>query len=191
MKLLSRGNKKLPSSTAIFNLPAGRTCPNSTAQCRKFCYARKAERIYPAVLPFRMRNWDLTKQETFVALVSSELSRARTITTVRIHESGDFYSEDYFKKWIRIAEAHPNLIFYAYTKVPRLGVFTRPKNFILLLSDDNKTFKNLWHQFSGAATVTLRKQQPDKNWFVCPGSCKTCDYCYNDTVDKRVTFEEH
>jgi len=191
MKLLSRGNKKLPSSTAIFNLPAGRTCPNSTAQCRKFCYARKAERIYPAVLPFRMRNWDLTKQETFVALVSSELSRARKITTVRVHESGDFYSKDYFDKWVLIAKANPDLIFYAYTKVVTLGTIARPANLILILSDDKELQQKEWDHFDGVATVTPKNQIPNKNFFLCPGSCKTCDYCYTLKVGKRLTFEEH
>jgi hypothetical protein len=35
---------------------------------------------------------------------------------VRIHDAGDFFSRDYFDRWIRIAAARPNILFYAYTK---------------------------------------------------------------------------
>ena len=34
----------------------------------------------------------------------------------RIHESGDFWSEIYFKAWLEVARQHPEIKFYAYTK---------------------------------------------------------------------------
>lgn len=191
MKLLSKGNKKLPTSTLIFNLPAVKTCPNSTPQCRKWCYARKAERMYPNVLPFRNRNHETSKQIDFVSLIHSELGRSRTVKQVRIHESGDFYSEEYYNKWLSIARLNKDLTFYAYTKVVTLGTIKRPDNFILILSDDDKLLKGQWHYFEGVATVTPKGAATDKSFFTCPGSCKTCDYCYNPTVNKRVTFEVH
>ena len=190
-KLLSKGNHKLPTSTAIFNLPSGRTCPGRTAKCLKHCYAKKAERQYPAVLPFRMRNWDTSKTDRFFDLISGELSRSRVITTVRIHESGDFYSEEYFRKWVDIALAFPELKFYAYTKVVTLGTKFRPDNFTLLLSDDDSVYTNHWNNFEGVTTVTPKNGVPEKGWFVCPGSCRTCNKCYDSSENKRVTFEEH
>lgn len=35
---------------------------------------------------------------------------------VRIHDSGDFFADWYLDSWIRIAEATPDVLFYAYTK---------------------------------------------------------------------------
>ena len=53
MMLLQKGNRKLPKTTLIFNLPAIESCPASTEECRKWCYARKAERQYPVVKKYR------------------------------------------------------------------------------------------------------------------------------------------
>ena len=36
---------------------------------------------------------------------------------VRIHESGDFFSQPYIDMWARIAEAYPKMKFFAFTKV--------------------------------------------------------------------------
>lgn len=35
---------------------------------------------------------------------------------VRIHDAGDFYSDDYLRAWLDIAAAVPDVLFYAYTK---------------------------------------------------------------------------
>ena len=189
-KYLSRGNKKLPTTTLIFNLPSGKTCPGSTAQCRKHCYSKKSERMYPNVLPFRMNNWQLSKQDNFVEVISEEIKRSRTVKTIRCQESGDFYSPSYYNKWITIARAFPELTFYAYTKVVTLGSIARPANFILILSDDAQVFKDKWHHFTGVAKVAP-KGAAQPGWFTCPGSCKTCNYCYNSKVAKRIIFEVH
>ena len=190
-KYLSKGNHKLPTTTLIFNLPAVKTCPGSTVKCRKWCYARKSEVCYPQVLPFRMNNWQLSKQDNFVEVISEEIKRSRTVKTIRCHESGDFYNEEYFEKWVDIALAFPELKFYAYTKVVTLGTKFRPDNFVLLLSDDDSVFTTHWSNFDGVTTVTPKKAQPEKGWFVCPGNCRTCNKCYDDTETKRVTFLEH
>jgi hypothetical protein len=35
---------------------------------------------------------------------------------VRIHDAGDFFSEQYVRDWLEIAERSPDVLFYAYTK---------------------------------------------------------------------------
>jgi hypothetical protein len=35
---------------------------------------------------------------------------------VRIHVSGDFYSQTYFDAWLEVARRRPDTLFYAYTK---------------------------------------------------------------------------
>ena len=40
----------------------------------------------------------------------------KNATAVRIHMSGDFYSQEYFDMWLKICESNPNVEFWAYTK---------------------------------------------------------------------------
>ena len=65
------GNKKLVNTSSvrfmIWNLPAVVTCPFATEHCKHFCYARKAERVYPQVLPAREKNLKDSMEEDFVA----------------------------------------------------------------------------------------------------------------------------
>jgi hypothetical protein len=35
---------------------------------------------------------------------------------IRVHDAGDFFSDDYLNAWLRICCTHPDLHFYAYTK---------------------------------------------------------------------------
>ena len=189
--MLSFGNHKLPTTTGIFNLPAGRTCPGSTAKCRKWCYARKAERQYPAVLPFRTRNWEASKLESFESLIHNEISAKRKVDTIRVHESGDFYCQSYFDKWCQLARDFPQIRFYAYTKSKHLDFSRRPDNFVVLLSDDDTLYQDQWHRFDGITTVTPKHAAPKSSWYVCPGNCRTCNVCWNVTPNKKVTFLEH
>ena len=50
------GNKKLPKTTYILNVGTALDCPSEKlglCDVAKECYAKKAERIYPQVEPFR------------------------------------------------------------------------------------------------------------------------------------------
>lgn len=114
MKLLKYENAKLKQQH-IFTLPAsqevcGRVCPG--------CYAIKPQIRFPkTVLPYRERMLESSKTDSFVSLVVQELSSSkRPSKTVRVHESGEFYSQEYVDKWKSIASQLPDFIFYAFTK---------------------------------------------------------------------------
>ena len=121
---LGLGNHKLDSSILIFNLPAISTCPNCKA-CADTCYALQAEKRYPAVLPCRERNHKASLGSAFVVdmvkLIKHGVARYG-VKAVRVHESGDFYSQEYANKWDSIAFAvhaeYPEVKFFAYTKSP-------------------------------------------------------------------------
>lgn len=123
---LSEGNIK--SNEVIFltwSLPSKITCPHSTAECRKRCFAQKNE-TFQSVRDSRNRNLEETKKDTFIndMIQHFEYHLARKKTNdkkifVRINKSGDFYSFDYFKKWVKIAqyfEENERILFQAYTK---------------------------------------------------------------------------
>ena len=181
-KLLSYGNSKLPTTTAVFNLPARITCPGCTAECRAYCYARKSERMYSNVLPSRMSKLAVSAKPDFTDRISQELTKSGR-KTVRIHESGDFYSQDYLDKWFSIARFHPDVQFYSYTKSMELDFSDRPNNFRVIASKQGQ-------DLDGIATVVDKGQTGDG--FHCPGDCKTCSYCSNTKSDyKRLYFTKH
>ena len=91
MKLMTKGNMKLPTSTLNFSLPPVKTCPGSTPECRKHCYALKAQRQYPNVRTAWSRNLDQAKEDSFVTTISEQIKGSRTVKQVRIHTSGDFF----------------------------------------------------------------------------------------------------
>lgn len=103
-----------------FNLPTGHTCPFAVkcktvvdrktgwqgyVRGRTFrCYAAAAER-YPAVRATRWENYDALNAcagapEMARAILSALPAEAQRI---RIHASGDFFSQEYFDAWIFIA----------------------------------------------------------------------------------------
>ena len=122
---MSKGNLKLAKHVKIFDLPAVQSCPNAK-DCAKQCYARKAEKIYPGVLPARMRNFRLAKEAPEV-LKNQILKELKPGDVVRLHSSGDMYSQSYVDMWTEIAKARPNTIFYTYTKTEGMFDFSRLK----------------------------------------------------------------
>lgn len=174
------GNHKLPKTTAIFNLPRLKTCPGATELCKKFCYAGKAEKIYPQVPAYRERKYQLSLSSSFVNEISSELEHlGPKIDAIRIHESGDFYDQEYLNKWVEIANKFSGLKFYAYTKSYFLDFSSKPSNMIVRLSLDgtsNSIAQSAVALFDGVAWMNGSKDK-EKEYFTCPGSCKTCTYC--------------
>lgn len=192
---ISKGNKKVKAN--IFNLPTIITC-GKNLKCHKFCYARKAERLYPQVLPCRMNNLKESKDKLFITNMINELSNRKN-KIVRIHESGEFYSKDYIQKWFTVCNKLPKHKFYAYTK--RADLFTKeilknkPNNLTLIYSYDglqstNSKFK-IPNGFDKASVVHETKNNCPANVkdskVVCMVDCKKC-------LSKRksvIIFKKH
>lgn len=103
------------------------TCPGALA-CRGVCYAKQGGYRFPDSIAARSHNLAFSQTDGFVAGIVSDLKRFRKANTVRIHDSGDFYSQEYFDKWCAIANALPHLTFYAYTKSLTLDLAAAPAN---------------------------------------------------------------
>lgn len=148
---LARRNKKLvpnkDTKFLIWSLPAIKTCPNACDACKYWCYAVKSEKAYPGCLPCRERNLKASMQDNFVDLMTAYirgaaghyLYKAAKRIVVRIHESGDFYSQDYYNKWVQIAincSDLKNVVFMAYTKSVSFvkNGLPRPKNMVVRFS---------------------------------------------------------
>ena len=152
----SRGNEKLKQLDVVYlSLPAGYACPfadicKSLAHRhgKKFstgksikdlgdirCYAASAEMRWPTVRKQRWRNFDLLRDfkgdiygmaDLILKSLEYYESKNPPIRLFRIHESGDFFSQEYFDAWIKVAEERPGILFYAYTK--SLPFWTARKN---------------------------------------------------------------
>lgn len=147
------GNAKLIKRIAIFSLPAGHTCPFAREcssrtdritgkiidgeHCRFRCSAAGEER-YPAVRALRWHNLEFLRELKSVEKMASRIASDLPATDlVRLHPSGDFYTEAYFLAWLNVALNFPNKLFYAYTKALPLWLKYRrdiPANFKLVAS---------------------------------------------------------
>lgn len=117
MGLLSMGNTKIGKNlirTASFGLEALKTCPNAGA-CAIGCFALGGNYLFKSVKDAQERRLQASKQDDFIDVMCQELVTLR-VGAVRVHDAGDYYSEDYLDKWIEIAQRNPSVIFYSYTK---------------------------------------------------------------------------
>lgn len=129
MSLLRNNNRDLKRDKIwVWSLPAWittlpdgsrlNTCP-SAGVCAKACYARKGTFRFKNVLQAHTRNlmMILDDIDNWEAQMNLELEHPKfNGAFVRIHDGGDFFSDDYLEAWMRIARNHPETTFYCYTK---------------------------------------------------------------------------
>ncbi len=99
-----------------FSLPVLKTCPQALA-CKHFCYGLKGHYVTykDCIDQAHMNNLKFSKSKYFEQLLVTEIIK-RKIKTIRLHDTGDFYSQAYLNKISRIAAFCPDTFFYAYTK---------------------------------------------------------------------------
>ncbi len=151
MKLLSQNSKMLRTSKHFgvrilnFGIPAFKsitgkvTCPFA-GDCVKFCYARKGTYKYKNPSKVYEERYNATLKDDFVEVMSSHITYENP-SYVRVHDSGDFYSFKYLKKWIDIANKFPNIRFYSYTnsvKLIKQNSELIPENFDIIFSTSGK-----------------------------------------------------
>ena len=170
---LGIGNAKLKNDVAIFDLPAGHCCPFSKDCAEKVdrvtgklipnpnakfrCFAAVSELISTAAREKRWHNFDLLRSKKTATAMAKLIidsfkddEKAFLAPKVRIHSSGDFFSQTYFDAWLLVAKAMPEKTFYAYTKSFRYWVARIneiPENFHLTASTGSKddTLINLYN----------------------------------------------
>lgn len=152
-----RGNGKLANEIYTFSLPAGHSCPGALACLAKAdrnsgkvtdgvlqefrCFAASMER-YRGVRNARWHNFDLLRDLQRVDAANLiDASLARDAKLVRIHVSGDFFKESYFRAWCDVARSRPGCVFYAYTKSISIWLANRsfvPANLRLVASEGGR-----------------------------------------------------
>lgn len=178
----------------IFSIPAVMTCPGATGMCIHNCYARRDER-FTTTRASRLSNWLLSMRKDFPELLADAIReavynadgsmkkafRGKKII-VRVHESGDFYSLDYMRKWFKVARLFPDLTFYAFTKsfdILSQCITETPDNFTFRASVWDDTPKTdlrfiATHELPYYTAVTSTAGIPSVNTCVCSVGCGGC-----------------
>lgn len=169
----SKGNSKIGDDTIIINITSARDCPSrKLGLCRIAgkCYADKAERQYPSVLPYRRRQtqqFDALTAEDIAERVKGIVKRRRKQTRyLRFSESGDFRNQADIVKLSRIADLLMGTVkVYGYTARHDLDFRTVSPNMIV----NGSGF--MVHNIFTAMKDTDGKDK------VCGGNCRTCNMC--------------
>lgn len=119
-------------------------CPQAGA-CVKLCYARQGAYRFPGVKAAHERNLRAVLDDlgAWTTAILDELDKPRFrpkgepwlpdldrghlapevvelldagAPIVRVHDSGDFFSDEYLAAWLHIATLRPDVLFYAYSK---------------------------------------------------------------------------
>jgi hypothetical protein len=175
-----------------FDLPCVISCPYNKA-CKNNCYARKAERLFPDVYNHRLINYMLAgKTDILEEYIPLQIERCG-IKTIRLHASGDFFSNSYVETWEGIIEQYPETLFYTYSKnhvaidrlerLPNMNIIDSRIPFDgvnFLPVSDPRIFSAL-----------------QNGWIVCPATIQTglkcgkdCLYCVNKG-NSKVVFARH
>lgn len=155
-----KGNAKLSKDIYTFSLPAGHSCPyafeckasadRSTGKIKdgKYqvfrCFASSQEALYTNTRNARWHNYDLLKSLKTINKMSQliEASIPAKANTIRVHVSGDFFSQVYFDAWMAVAKLFSGKNFYAYTKSIPYWIARKnkiPENFNLTSSKGGRS----------------------------------------------------
>lgn len=147
MKLLTQNSDLRKTGIYGWTLPAHwvtlsdgskfNTCPNAGI-CAGFCYAKSGTYQFKNVKKAHLEKLEFVlkrPKEWYVAMINELLNPKYRGKYIRIHDAGDFFSEDYAIRWIKLAHRFPSVTFYTYTK--EVSMFKRlnvPMNFIVIYS---------------------------------------------------------
>jgi hypothetical protein len=124
------------------------TCPGA-GSCKVDCFAMKGGKIqFKAawLSDGRILTYLLNDPSGFFSQLSSEIAKEEAAgkkggyaVTIRWHDAGDFFSPEYLDLALKMAAKHPDVKFYAYTKMAGAALAQKPANFIINWSEGANT----------------------------------------------------
>jgi len=119
------------------------TCPGA-GQCKTFCFVGKGGYVQyspPSTHMTRNLNFLINDPEGWKNMLMKELktvydknSKKGTQVVIRWHDAGDFFSPAYKDLAFEVANAFPDIQFYAYTKIAGIASGQHPDNFVFNFS---------------------------------------------------------
>lgn len=161
-------------------------------------------RIYPSYDQMVQTHLQILEENpsAYFAQVAHDIQSAG-YQTVRIHESGDFFTVQQIEGWAKLAVAMPTVAFYAYTRswnqaalLPALEAFkTLPNVQVLASVEDGEKAPDSWR----TATIVPKGTKAQSGAIVCPQqtgkveSCADCRFCIdgNKSKTQNVLFLKH
>ena len=190
MELLRNTEKEIYGPRVyIFNLPAPATC-RPTAWCLIHCPALedKVGSVFEHVGPEKLI---ISRKKEFAELMIREIKRKK-IRFVKLHSSGDFYSQAYVRKWKKIGEACPETMFKTSTKrlefLDDLIDLNGLPNFVVRETvDPSKPKPDTNLPLSAIKTLPIAK-----NFFECIRNCDKCGfYCWYHKINESMSVFSH
>lgn len=175
------------SQVVTFDLPAGYTCPMAS-MCKAFaskktgkiidgknmifrCYAASIESRFKNSRLAHWYNYDMLRglsESDMVDLINKSIKK--NVKIVRVHSSGDFFSETYFNAWVKVASLNPNIVFFGYTKIVEYVKEIKPNNFKLVYSMGGLMDNKIDDTIPTARVVEYSEESV----------CKTKDFSHED-----------
>ena len=203
---------------AQFNLLPIVTCPFRSTGCETICYATKGNHRFSSVMESRKKATEFSKlpdfAERMIYTIGTEMTSGRyfnNIMLVRVHESGDFYSIQYLRKWVSIwshylgMESGVRFIMYTksfpffnrLTETEKLVVNTALKSGLIAISasmDDTTSpeqklaYLEFIKNFPRANTYFCTEHpETVKHNNVCDcADCARCGHCNRSTGETNV-----
>lgn len=196
---VSQGNIKMGAIPSI-SLPPIISCRKNVpcAKCGA-CYAYKIYKLRPSVHKAYDNNFEILKNnpDLYYATLESQLMTNRFF---RLHVSGDFYCEDYFRKVVEIVSKRPECSVLAFTKqyeivnsfIENGGVI--PENFKVIFSNwDEWKVENPFHL--PESEVIFKHTDVKDDWKICGGNCTECACkgigCWELKKGETIAFYKH
>ena len=124
------------------------TCPGA-GSCKVDCFAMKGGKVQfknAWLSDGKILTYLLNDPTGFFNRLSAEISKQEKdgdkggyTVTIRWHDAGDFFSPEYLDLALKMAEKHPGVKFYAYTKMAGAALANKPGNFIINWSEGAHT----------------------------------------------------
>jgi len=134
----------------------------------------------------------------------------KSLKVLRLHVSGDLYSEKYINDWIKIAQANPDWKFYTYTRswrnqnggpsslVPALKRLGSLPNFKLMISTDPCTgnYQKIVPELAMLEEGAVEYAWSNRETKPCPNlidgtNCDHCALCWSKNKHVNVVFPVH
>lgn len=178
--VFSIGNKKIGKDTLIFNMTPAKTCPaRKVCYVRDKCYALKAERLYPSVMPYRIRQRRYWRECTAINFVNRvkkiRKKKRRKIKYLRFNESGDFRNQKDVNKAIKIATLLKPLGITTYMYTARKDLDYSKRRSLVITGSNFMVDNNF---------KIMSEKELSKHKYKCKGNCRYCNLC--KTKKRRV-----
>lgn len=196
----SIGNRKIGKDTMIINISSAKDCEaGKNGLCDLYtngkCYAMKAERLYPQVLPYREEQkiiWEsLSAKEISDQIIEANNKKRSKLKFLRINESGDFKHQGDVWKASEIAQrlSSKGIKVYTYTHRKDLDFSDLSDNLTINSSHKDKLINNRFLAYKENVINRIMRMKKNRKIVKCVMDCSKCNICkYSNNLTVLVSI---